>query len=189
MTNSSEIRRQVAKLRSITVPSEFGKIPASVPYLDGLLKQASALNEKHLLFALLVEECGRTSNRPLELHYLQQQAKSLPLQPVLLTRLATALAYTPGMNIEALSVSHEAVALAKKENRQVRWSLTSQARIALMLDDYDTLTHALEDLVADADAGRSEDTGYEFDFVDQIDIRRFDARLLGRYKKLANKPT
>lgn len=185
MTNSSEIRRQVAKLRSNTVPSEFGRIPASVPYLDGLLKQALRLDEKHLLFALILGECTRAENRALELHYLRQQIQSLPLQPILLTSLATALATTPGMNAEALSVSHDAVALAKKENRQVRWSLTSQARISLMLDDYDTLTRALEELVSDVGAERSEDTDYEFDFVDQIDVQRIDTGLLERYKELA----
>lgn len=188
MTNSSEIRKQVAKLRSYTVPSEFGQIPASVPYLDGLLKQVSTLNEKHLLFALILGECTRAENHALELHYLRRQIQSLPLQPIFLTSLATTLANTSGMNVEALSVSHEAIALAKKENRQVRWSLTSQARIALMLDDYDTLTHTLEELVSDAGAARSEDTAYEFDFVDQIDTQRFDAGLLERYKELA-KPT
>lgn len=184
MTDSSAIRGQVAKLRSTSVQSEFGQIPASVPYLDGLLQQASALDEKHLLYALILGECTRAQNRALELHYLQQQVKSLPLQPVLLTNLAMALAYTPGREHEALLVCGEAVVLAKKENRQVRWSLTSQARIALMLDDYEILNRTLGELIADAGQARAEDTGYEFDFVDQIDAQRIDVQLFAQYIKI-----
>lgn len=186
MTDSSVIRGQVAKLRSTSVPSEFGQIPASVPYLDGMLQQASTLDEKHLLYALILGECTRARNSALELHYLRQQIKSLPLQPVLLTSLAMALAYTPGEEHEAMLVCSDAVALAKKEDRQVRWSLTSQARIALMLDDYEILNRTLGELIADAGKARAEDTGYEFDFVDQIDDRRVDAELLARYKEFAD---
>lgn len=183
--DSTAIRGQVAKLRLTTAPSEFGQIPASVPYLDELLKQAPSLDDKHLLFAIILGECTRADNRALELHYLRRQIQSLPLQPILLTSLATALAYMPGTYREALSVCAEAVALAKKEDRQVRWSLTSQARIALMLDDYEVLHYALRELIDDAAKARVEDMGYEFDFVDQIDVQRLDAGLLARYKELA----
>jgi hypothetical protein len=54
-----------------------------------------------------------------------------------------------------------------------------------MLDDYAVLQRALAELVGDAGNDRSEDTRYEFDFVDQIDVQRFDAGLLARYKELA----
>jgi hypothetical protein len=185
MTDSSVIRSKVAKLRSTLVPSEFGEIPASIPYLDDLLKQAPSLDEKHLLFALILGECTRADNRALELYYTRSQIKSLPLQPVFLTSLAMALAYTPGMQSEALSACAEAVALAKEEDRQVRWSLTLQARIALMFDNYEVLACTIKELIADAGAERLEDTRYEFDFVDQIDVQRFDAGLLARYMELA----
>jgi hypothetical protein len=181
----SAVRSQVAKHRSSRVPSEFGEIPGSITYLDGLLQQASSVDEKHLLFAMVLGECARAGNREMELHYLRRQADSLPPQPIFLTSLASALANVPGSGDEALARCGDAVALANKEDRQVRYSLTCQARVALLLNNYETLNSALKELIDDAGRQRAEDTGYEFDFVDQIDVGRCDTQLLDRYRELA----
>ncbi|CAN7763758.1 hypothetical protein LJR084_007288 [Variovorax sp. LjRoot84] len=185
MMDITALGSQVAKRRSSRVPSEFGEIPGSIGYLEGLLNQATTLDEKHLMFVLILGECSRASNPEPELHYLRRQLESLPLQPILLASLAYALANIPGSGDEALTRCAEAVALARKENRQVRYSLAWQVRIALILDDYTVLHDALQGLVDDAGKQREEDSAYEFDFVDQIDAARCDAQLLARYEELA----
>ena len=178
------LRNEAAERRTSVVLSEFGEIPSSIPYLEGLLQKASSLDDKYLLFALVLGECTRADNRQAEVHYLRRQMSSLPLQPVFLTSLASALATEPASHVEALARCAEAVELAMREDRQVRYSLTFQARLALALGEYEVLTSALKGLIADAHCERSEDTGYEFDFVDEIDTRRIDPALLAQYKAL-----
>ena len=185
MTDVRALRQEVAKRRASHVASAFGEIPSSIPYLDGLLTQAASLDEEHLLFALILGECTRAENRQAEVHYLQRQIDTLPLQPIFVASLATALASSPGSEAEALARCAEAVELARREERQIRYCLTCQARVALALDDYGVLTGALKGLVADAKSTRTEDTGYEFDFLDQIDAQRCDAELLASYRALA----
>lgn len=184
MTDVQTLRQEATKRRALSVESQFGEIPSSIPYLDGLLKQSSSLDEKHLLFSLILGECIRAENRQAEVHYLRRQLEALPRQPIFLASLATALAGIPGSEQEALMLCTEAVDLARQEDRQVRYSLTCQVRVALLLDDYEVLNCAIRGLLADAGNQRSEDTGYEFDFVDQIDVGRCDAKLLAQYKAL-----
>jgi hypothetical protein len=179
------LRREAAKLRSTIVESEFGAVPSSIGYLESLLSRASSSEDKHLLFALILGECARADNRLAEMHFLRRQVAELSLQPVLLTSLASALVGDPASAPEALARCEEAVRLARQEDRQVRYSLTCQATIALALNDYEVLSAALRGLIEDAGRERTEDTAYEFDFVDKIDVQRIDAELLANYKTLA----
>ena len=185
MTDVRALRQEVTKRRASVVESDFGEIPSSIPYLEGLLQKASSLDDSHLLFALILGECTRADNRPAEVHYLRRQLAALPLQPIFLASLASALASVPGAGSEALTRCLEAVNLAQKEDRQVRYCLTVQARVALALHDHETLAASLKGLIADAKFERAEDSGYEFDFVDQIDAQRIDPTLLAEYKALA----
>lgn len=184
MTDIQVLRQEAAARRTLSAESQFGEIPSSIPYLDGLLKQSSSLDEKHLLFSLILGECIRAENRQAEVHYLRRQLEDLPRQPILLANLATALASVPGSEQEALMRCTEAVDLAQQEDRQVRYCLTCQVRVALVLDDYVALNRAIRGLIADSGNQRSEDTEYEFDFVDQIDVGRCDPKLLAQYKEL-----
>jgi hypothetical protein len=183
--DAGALRQEAAKLRSTIVDSEFGAVPGSIRYLEGVLQRASSSEDKHLLFALILGECARADNRLAEVHFLRRQVAELPLQPVLLTSLASVLAGDRESATEALVRCEEAVQLAQRGDRQVRYCLTSQARIALALDDYEVLSKALRGLVADAGRQRAEDTAYEFDFVDQIDVQRIDPGLLRQYRALA----
>lgn len=183
--NARELRQEAAKRRSTVVDSEFGKIPSSVAYLEELLRKTSSLDDKHLLFALIMGECTRAENRAAEVHFLRRQLTELPLQPVFLASLASALASNPNTVPQAFARCEEAVQLAQHENRQVRYCLTFQARLALALDNYEVLSSSLHNLIADAGHERVEDTDYEFDFIDQIDDRRIDPELLRQYKALA----
>jgi hypothetical protein len=185
MIDVRALRQEVAKLRSTVVKSKFGVVPSSIGYLEALLQEATSSQDKHLLFALILGECTRAQNGLAEVHFLRRQVAELPLQPVLLTSLASALARDRESAPEALVRCDEAVRLAQQEDRQVRHCLTCQARIALALSDYEVLSAALRALISDAGRQRAEDTAYEFDFIDQIDVRHVDPALLQQYKALA----
>lgn len=168
------------------VDSLYGRIPSSITYFEDLLQRATSMDEKHLLFALVVGECARAGNRDAEVHFLRRQVAELPSQPILLASLAHTLAGDPTCAGEARALSEEAVKLAQSQGRQVRYSLTCKARVALQVGDYGMLSEALRSLVADADCERAEDTGYEFDFLDQIDPGRVDSALLQQYRALSS---
>lgn len=181
------LQDQLPALRKQFVGSRFGRIPKSIEYLEKILENETALDDRVAVYELLLGECSRSRNDGVYLHFLRQRAHEFPDDPFSYTGLATVLAYERGTQAEALKVAAQGVSAAKKQDRLVRYSLTSQVRIALMLDDYETLNHALGELVADAGTKRTEDTVYVFDFIDQIDVQRCDTQLLARYKELERK--
>ena len=183
MIDASSLREEVARRRSTKSQSEFGAIPESIPYLQSFLTDQLSIDERHLIFAMILNECSRAKNDHLELHFLRRQLSALPLQPVLLASLAGGLAKFPERRAEALQAGAEAVRLAREEDRQVRYSLTALARLALSLKDYSTLERALSELVADAVVTR-EDAPYEFDFVDDLDARHISSDVISAYKRL-----
>lgn len=177
------LRATLAAMRKQRVQSDYGLIPASVDHLEKLLATTAAEGERAVLYALIFSECSKAQNDRLYVGWLHRGVRDFPNEPQFHIDLAFGLATTEPKQREAALVSaRKALELAKAQDRLVRYCATNLARIALMLDDYDTLTHALEELIADAGAKRPEDTGYEFDFVRQIDVRRVDAGVLERYK-------
>ena len=180
------LRATLASLRKQRVQSDYGLIPASVNHLEKLLATTAADDERAVLYALIFSECSRAQNDRLYVDWLRRGSRDFPKEPQFHIDLAFGLVLTePRQHEDALASAGKALELAKSQDRLVRYCATNIARIALMLDNYEALNRALEELVADVGAERSQDTGYEFDFVDQIDARRIDAGLLERYKKLA----
>jgi hypothetical protein len=180
------LRAEVARLRKQRISSEFGLIPASIEYLQAVLTGELSDDDRADVYSLLVSECSKAHNDRLYIEVLRDRVRSLPSDPMSYAGLAFRLALIePTSRIEALNIADKALELAKSQNRQVRYCATNLARIGLMLDDYAVLQRALAELVGDAGSDRSEDTRYEFDFVDKIDVQRFDAGLLARYKELA----
>lgn len=180
------LRAKLAALRMQRVQSDYGLIPASIEHLEKLLATTAAEDELAVLYALIFSECSRAQNDRLYVDWLHRGVRDFPKEPQFYIDLAFGLALTePRQREEALVTAGKALELAKSQDRLVRYCATNLARIALMLDEYEALNRALEELVADMGTERSEDTGYEFDFVGQIDVRRFDAGLLERYKELA----
>ena len=180
------LRAELASLRKQRVQSVYGLIPASVEHLEQLLATTASDDERAALYALLLSECSRAQNDRLYIDCLRRRVRDLPNDPMSYAGLAFRLAMIePEHRGEALATADKAVELAKSQGRQVRYCATNLARISLMLDDYEALDRALKELVADVGNEREEDTGYEFDFVDQIDVQRIDAGLLARYKELA----
>lgn len=188
MTNEEfqALQVEVARLRKKSVPSTFGLIPASVEYLESALSDALSEEDRSEIYALLVNECSKARNDRLYVDVLRRRARDLKNDPLSHAGLAFRLALIdPASRKEALDIAEKALLLAKSQDRQIRYCATNLARIGLMLDEYGVLERALRELVGDAGRQRAEDTGYEFDFIDQIDGQRIDANLLAEYKVLA----
>lgn len=71
-----------------------------------------------------------------------------------------------------------------KQGRQVRYSLTAQARFGAEIDDYDLLNSTLREIVLDAHNTRDEDSAFEFDFLRDVDTGRIDQAILKSYREL-----
>lgn len=177
---------ELATLRKQRVKSRFGPVPGSVARLEQLLAASTSDEDRAVLYTLLASECSKARNDSLYIDCLRRRARDLPNDPMAHAGLAITLGMIePSCRDEAIAIADKALDVAKSQDRLVRYCATNLARIGLMLDDYTVLQRALTELVSDAGSNRPEDTCYEFDFVDQIDVQRFDAELLGRYKELA----
>jgi hypothetical protein len=186
--NSQEfvaIKSELPTLRKQLVDSSHGRIPKSIEQLERSIANAAARDDKSALYGLILSECSYFRNEDLTLYFLRQQVRDLPDDPFPMTSLATDLARNASSRSEALKLAAEAVALARKQDRQVKYSLTCQARIALELGEYGVFNEALRGLIDDAGNRREEDHGLEFDFLDHVDQAKVDKTLLSRYRSLA----
>jgi hypothetical protein len=121
-------------------------------------------------------------------HFLREQVRDLPDDPLSLSSLATALSHDPNMREEALRLAAFAVDLSVIQNRQVKYNLTCQARIALQVGDYVVFHKALRGLIEDANNHRAEDHVLEFDFLDHLDQKEVDRKLVAQYRALSVEP-
>jgi hypothetical protein len=175
---------EIERLRPHQVESAFGPIPGSVKHLETLLESALQ-DDRRSLYTLLTCECSRVRNDKLHVQVLRRCALDLPDDPLSHSSLAFGLALMGGDPKEAVEEGFRAVALAKAQNVLVRYCAGDLARVALMVDDYDALHHAISVLVDDAGNRRLEDCAYEFDFLNRIDRTRFDSELLEQFEALA----
>jgi hypothetical protein len=180
-----ELKNQLPALRRQLVDSSHGRIPKSVEHLERSISSAASRDDKAALYGLILSECSYFRNEDLTVHFLRQQVRDLPDDPFSLTSLATDLVRNETTRGEALALVAQAVALAKKQKRQVKYSLTCQARIALEVEDYGVFSKALRGLIEDAKNHRAEDHGFEFDFLDRADPGKVDQTLVSRYRALA----
>lgn len=179
------IKSRLPELRKQLVDSPHGRIPKSIDYVEKEVAKVMSMDDKAALYPLLLSECSYARNEKLALHFLRQQAKDLPDDPLSLTSLASGLARDTSTRSEAMALAAKAVALAKKQNRQIRYSLTCQARVAVEVGDYQIFNDALRGLLADAGNARSEDHGFEFDFLERVDASKADQQVIAQYRKLA----
>ena len=180
------VQDQIHVLRARSVSTSWaGVVPESITYLMTLISNAKA-DEKAALYPLVLSEASRARNNRAELFLLHQQVKDLPDDPLAKASLAYGMA-SRGMGQEALDFGRQAIALARGQDRQVKYTATNFVRVGLLLDDYGAINEGLELLVSDAVNRRSEDHGPEFDFLPQLDVKRVPAMLLRSYEALQSK--
>lgn len=179
------IKNQLPELRKDLVDSQYGRVPKSVVHLERSIADASSREDKAALYSLILGECSRFRNDSLTMHFLRQQVRDLPDDPLPITSLAIDLARNVRTQSEALELVAQAVRLARKQNRQVKYSLTCQARVTLEAGDYKVFNEALRGLIEDVVNVRDEDHGLEFDFLDHVDPSKVDQTLVSKYRALA----
>ena len=181
------IKNRLPEIRKQLVDSIHGRIPKSIEYLEEVLRNESALDGKVAVYGLLLGECTRSRDNDVYVHFLRQRVREIPEDPFSYTELGIVLAHERSTQAEALKVAAQAVALAKKQDRQIKYSLTCQARVALEIGDYKVFNDALRGLLADAGNSRDEDHGFEFDFLDHVDPDKADQQLIAQYRELADR--
>jgi hypothetical protein len=180
------IEKKLTELREPFEMTPRGPMSKAIEYLEQLLTTTRSLEGKAVLYSLVVDEALHLGNRELAIHYLREQAQHFPDEPWALTRLAMTLVHDLGARDEALSVATTAVDVARRANKQVKYSLMYQARVALEAVDYPTFHLALRRLIDDARNQRGfEDQALEFDFLDRIDPTLADMKLVSQYRALA----
>lgn len=185
--NSKEylsIKQKLPELRARLVESPHGKIPESIAYLASLVFNSESSEDKAALYLLLLSECSRSHIDKVYIHFLRQRLIDFPEDPLSYTGLSSMLAHDLSTQEECLKLAAQAVALSRRKNTFVRYSLTCQARVALQVGNYNVLNEALRGLVRDAGNSRDEDHGFEFDFLDSLDRNRVDRELLSQYEAL-----
>ena len=180
------LQKRLPELRKQRASSAFGEIPKSIAELGRMLDTNP--DDRADIYPLLLQECSDANNDRAYLHYVRRSAVDLPNDPMTRTGMAFTIAVVePSSRDEALKNGLDAVELAKKQNRLVRYAAMNLARIALLLDSYDELRHALSILISDRGNRRQEDAAFQFDFVEQIDPQRCGVQLLAEYKALARR--
>jgi len=175
---------QLPALRKEQVDTPYGLIPRSVAYLEQLLENQTDPDDRIAVYGLLLSECSRSCNHDIYLHFARRKAQEFPDDPYSYTGLASVLSYEPVTQPEALEVAALAVALARKQDRQVKYTLNCQARIALRLGAFSVFNEALRGLIEDAPVYREEDYKLEFDFLDYTTSDLIDKGLVEQYRAL-----
>lgn len=171
-------------MRGTYVDTQYGTVPKSIEYLAAKIGSATASDDKAALYPLVISECVQLNNHDLHIYFLRQQVRDLPDDPLSLSSLATALSYDPATREEALRMAALAVDLSIAQNRQVKYNLTCQVRVALQVGDYAVFHKALRGLIEDADNYRLEDHVLEFDFLEHLDPKQIDQKLVTQYRAL-----
>lgn len=180
------LEAEIAKRSEARVETESGSTPASIVFLRERLAEVTDEADRKLLYTLMASAGSKASNSQLYLAILREKCEQFPLDPIAYIDLAFGIAQFDEHNkLESAKCAREAIVLAKNQKRLVKYSATYAARVALLLDDYELLDHALAELIRDSHTRHAEDTGLEFDFIDQIDARRLDGSILGEYLLLS----
>lgn len=180
-----KVKNALPELRRVQVDTLHGIVPKSIEYLETAISSAVSAEDKAALYPLLISECVRFRNHDLHVHFLREQVRDLPDDPLSLSSLATALSHDPKARDEALRLVALAVDLSLAQNRQVKYNLTCQARIALQVGEYAVFHKALRGLIEDASNYRPEDHVLEFDFLDHLDQKEVDQKLVSQYRALS----
>ncbi len=177
------LRHRLQALREGQEADSAG-MPPSVALLEQLVNDCTDPDLRFELFEVLSSECLRYGELSRRVEHLTQNVAERPRDPVSLSMLADALARVEGREGDAIATIDRAVDIARQDDRLVRYALTSKARVALDLDNYDALEEAIAGLIEDDGKLRAEDAPVENDFVDRIQRERLDPTLLERFTKL-----
>ncbi|MDD3020743.1 MAG: hypothetical protein PHX61_07165 [Alphaproteobacteria bacterium] len=185
-----ELRSTLSELRKNKVETRVGIVPESVALLLEKLELSTTAEDRNNLYFYLDAELMRWGDIPLRVQFLQkfcQESPSDPLRHATLSHALAALFLEKNENTnfkkEALDLGFKSLDSSVEENRFIRYCGSSLARLAISLDEYDALNHALKYLVSPEAANCQEDIPhFECEYINDIDVSRCDKELFYRYK-------
>jgi|SRR5581483_6895846 len=181
-----ELRRNVADLRAKKLSLEGEMVPESAVFLENRLANSADPRERAALYEMLCDEYALSGLNHKELETMRARAREYRDEPVPWIGLAARLSHEEDMLEEAQQASDHAVSVAKRSDRFVRYALITRARLAVAQRDWNLLAATLQDLIDDASNERTEDIGYEDDFLQGVE-GHLDKAVVRRYRTIARR--
>ncbi|MDR2240698.1 MAG: hypothetical protein LBE33_09670 [Zoogloeaceae bacterium] len=161
------LRSRLEELRRIST-TEAVEPAAGVVFLDGELAKASNPLDRFALYQLIFHEYAVAERFDKEIDAMRKAIVEFPNEPVPWISLAARLSYDQDTVKEARQVAEKGLEIAIRNNRFVRYALCTRARIAVRIGDYPLLEETVLRLIEDASKIRTEDSGFEIDFLDSV---------------------
>jgi len=179
----STLQATARQLRGTVTVVDGEQIPDSVLFLERRLAEAQDKSTRVILYGLISDECVATNLYRRKLVTLRAEVAEFANEPVPLISLAVELRRDPATRDEARRVFEIALEKAVDADRFVRYALGERARFARMVNDLDLLQDCLKRLIADVGKKRSEDCGFETDFVSRLEDDLTVSPLVNEYLK------
>jgi tetratricopeptide (TPR) repeat protein len=160
-------------------------MPAGVVFLEGELAKTGDPLDRMALYQLICREYAVVEQFDRELDVMRKAAVEFPNEPVPWISLAARLSYDQETIKEAQQFIERGLEIAIRNDRFVRYALGTRARIASRIGDYPLLEETVRRLIEDAPKIRTEDGGFETDFLDTVADDAIDRRVRERYLDIA----
>lgn len=183
----SRLQAKVRELRHRETIVNGERIPDSVLFLERQLIETKDESTRIALYGLICSECAVSNLYKRRLAALRAEAAEFSDEPVPFVSLAIQLSREQQTQEEARQVFEMALRKATRTDRFVRYALGERARFARMTGDLDLLQDCLTQLIADVGNERSEDCGFEADFVSGLEHNPAVWPLADRYLKAIGK--
>lgn len=190
MVIDKAIRAEVKERRKNTVVWNDIRVPASVPFLEQLLKtETDPFNIDEILVEIW-SEYVRADLEHQQLETSRRRVNNLPDDILVKLALADQLSRlgvkTVEYSKEAKTLIVEVLALAREKNEWVRYSLSEQAKVGTRLKDSGMFEKALQDLIEDVKSGREfeVDSRVFCELINDIPDGFCKPELIEEYRKL-----
>jgi hypothetical protein len=174
-----ELRKQNSKAKPANTSS------AGVALLKEKLIEAKAPLDRAALYQLLAQEYAMAGLVDQEIGTMRKAAAEFVNEPTPWISLAARLSLDEATLAESKEVIEQALAIAVKNDRFVRYALGTRARIANKLQAHELLADTIRKLIDDAATKRVEDCGFETDFLDSLPEKVIDVGIRQRYLQIA----
>lgn len=178
VTQLDQLRKNVSKTQAPATPS-------TVTFLEGELAKTTDPLHRAALYQLMAQEYALAKQPSGELGTMRRAAAEFPEEPVPWIGLAARLGQEQKTLSEARATIERGLEISLRTNRFVRYALGARARIANALNDRKLLEETVQRLIADAAKTRTEDCGFETDFLDSIPDNGIDRGIREQYLKIA----
>jgi hypothetical protein len=188
MVITKAVRETVRERRKADADWNGVRVPASIPYLEGLLSAQRDLYDIDELLSEISGEYARAEMFDQQLETARRRAINLPDDTLVQIELARRLSYSAAASAsyadESKNIIARAVELARQQNEWVRSALSEQAWIGIRINDPSEFASAMEALIQDVASGRkfAIDARLYPEIIDEIPAGFCSDDLIERYR-------